>query len=442
MNAPATQPQLASQVTRVSHLDLPGAGQVYVDGNFAYIGHIPNKQQLGTSILDVSNPKQPRIVSQIHLEDPESHSHKARVIGDIMIVNSERNMTAIGRKADELPKLRKVLRDELGRDPTHAELARRLGVLESDIPAVEAQEKNPYRNGGFKIYDISDRTKPKLVSFQRTYGIGVHRFDMDANYAYISTEMEGFVGNILVIYDIRNPARPEEVSRWWIPGQHLAGGEKPTWPGRQHRLHHTVRVHDRLYAGCWHGGVRIVDVSDIRKPKTIGAYNYHPPFPEPSHTFMALTQPIGGRQIAIAIDEEDHAHTAEEMAKRRGRPHGSLWTFDITDPADIQPLAIFEVSELDSPWSRAAPGRFGAHQFQEHMKGGDTLVYCAWFAGGLRIVDVADPTSPSEVGWFIPEPAAGRAAPQTNDVDVDERGLIYIVDRYQGFDILEFNGRR
>jgi hypothetical protein len=72
------------------------------------------------------------------------------------------------------------------------------------------------------------------------------------------------------------------------------------------------------------------------------------------------------------------------------------------------------------------------------MNGGDTLVYCAWFAGGLRIVDVADPTAPQEVGWFIPEPAAGKAAPQTNDVDVDERGLVYIVDRYQGFDILEF----
>ena len=37
---------------------------------------------------------------------------------------------------------------------------------------------------------------------------------------------------------------------------------------------------------------------------------------------------------------------------------------------------------------RHAPGRFGAHQFQEFMQ--DTLVYCAWFAGGLRVVDVAD----------------------------------------------------
>ena len=45
-------------------------------------------------------------------------------------------------------------------------------------------------------------------------------------------------------------------------------------------------------------------------------------------------------------------------------------------------------------------------------------------------------------GWFIPKPAAGRVAPQTNDVDVDDRGLIYIVDRYAGFDILELTPPR
>ena len=39
----------------------------------------------------------------------------------------------------------------------------------------------------------------------------------------------------------------------------------------------------------------------------------------------------------------------------------------------------------------------------------DTRVYCAWFAGGLRVVDVADPSAPEEVGYYIPEPARGRA---------------------------------
>ena len=391
--------KLARNVKRLGRLDLPGAGQVRVEGSYAYVGHIPNRAQLGTSILDVSDPGKPRIVSQIQLEDPRSHSHKARVAGDIMIVNSEQN--GPGRQQADLQ-----------------------------------SEAGAYDGGGFRIYDVSNRAEPKLIAFHKTGGRGVHRFDMDSRYAYISTEMPGYVGNILVIYDLRDPSRPEEVSRWWLPGQHVDGGEKPSWAGRRNRLHHALRFGERLWAGCWHGGLRVIDISDIRAPGTIGEYNYHPPFPEPSHTFMPVPFTASGRSVAVAIDEEDHAHSAAEMERRRGRPHACLWVLDVTDLKKIQPLSLFEVSELDSPWSRAAPGRFGAHQFQEHMS--DTLVYCTWFAGGLRIVDVADPFSPREVGHFIPEPAAGQAAPQTNDVDVDRRGLIYIVDRVSGFDVLEF----
>ena len=427
---------ISSNFKSLSRIEIPGGGQVTVSGHHAYIGHIPNKNQLGTTILDISNPKAPKIVSQIYLDDPASHSHKARVVGDLLYVNSERNMTPIGRRADELPGVKLRLLKELGREATHAELAFALNVREQDIPIVEAAQKKPYQNGGFKIYDIADKSNPKLITHQKTGGAGVHRFDVDSNYAYISTEMDGFLGNILVIYDLANPAKPHEVSRWWMPGQHLAGGEKPSWSGRRNRLHHALRFGDELWAGLWHGGVGVIDIQDIAHPKTKGIYNYHPPFPEPSHTFMPLENLIDGRRIAVAIDEEDHAHDAEELDRRKGRPHGCMWVFDVTDLRSIKPLSIYEVSELDSPWSRATPG-FGAHQFQEQRKG--TMIFCTWFAGGLRAVDVANPLSPREAGFYIPAPAEGRAAPQTNDVFVDDQNLIYTIDRYTGLDILEFN---
>ncbi len=429
--------RLAHNVTRLSHTEITGAGQVYVEGGYAYLGHLTNKNKLGTSILDIADPRKPRIVSQIFLEDPNSHSHKARVIGDIMVVNSEQNGSPLGRKSEQLASGRVALQKSLGRDPTHAELAAMFSLKESDIPALEEAERNPYDQGGFRIYDIKDKTKPKLLSFTKTGGKGVHRFDMDANYVYISTEMPGFLGAMLMIYDIRNPVKPEEVSRWWMPGQHTAGGEKATWPGRRNRLHHALRVGNLMWAGCWMAGAYVIDVSDIRHPKTVGSYNYHPPFAEPTHTFREMPELIGGKRIAVAIDEEDHVHGAEENAKRRGRPHACLWVFDATDLANIKPLSIYTASELDSPWSRATPGRFGAHQYFERMKNG-TLVYCTWFAGGLRIVDLADPSAPEEVGYYIPEPARGNAGPMTNDVDVDDRGLIYLVDRGPQFDILEF----
>jgi hypothetical protein len=316
-------------------------------------------------------------------------------------------------------------------------LAQRLDITEANVVEVEAAEKQPYRSGGFRIFDISDRTKPRLIHRQLTGGGGVHRFDMDERYAYISTEMDGFLGAMLVTYDMRDPQRPQEVSRWWLPGQHIAAGEKPTWSGKRHRLHHALRFGDEMFASCWHGGIRIVDVSDMSKPKTVASYNYHPPFPEPTHTFMPVPARIGGKRIALAIDEEDQAQSANEAEARRGRLHAGISLFDVTDYANVKPLSLFEVSELDSPFARTPGARFGAHQFHERMSG--TLVHAVWFGGGLRIIDIADPMAPREVGYFIPDPVGGRAAPQSNDVMLDDRGLIYVVDRHVGFDVLEFS---
>jgi hypothetical protein len=426
---------LARNVRRLGHLDLPGAGQVTIAGRHAYVGHLPNREQLGTTILDVSDPADPRIVATVMLDDPRSHSHKVRLAGDLMIVNHERNPTAVGRRADELPRVRRELAAALGREPSRAELAGRLGVTEAAVSEIEQEAERGYRNGGFKIFDIANPARPIEIVHQRTGGIGVHRFDMDERHAYISTEMEGYVGNILTIYDIRDPRRPAEVSRWWMPGQHVAAGEVPTWTGRRHRLHHALRFGSEMWASCWHAGFAIIDVSDLARPRTIGACNYHPLFPEPTHTAMPVPMRLAGRRIALAIDEEDQAQSAVEEARRRGRAHACLLTFDVTDPAAIRPLAQFQVSELDSPFSRTGGARFGAHQFAERMAG--TLVHATWFAGGLRIIDVADPLAPEEVGFFIPEPAGGRAAPQTNDVALDGRGLIYLVDRHVGFDIVE-----
>jgi hypothetical protein len=431
-------PPFARNVRRLGHLDLAGAGQVTVAGRHAYVGHIPNKNHLGTSIIDIADPGNPRVVTTVTLDDHSSHSHKVRVVGDIMVVNHERNPTAIGRRADELPRVRRELTAALGRAPSRAELAAKLIVTEADVAEIEAEEKRGYHNGGFKIYDVSSPSRPREIVHQRTGGIGVHRFDMDERHAYISTEMAGYVGNILVIYDIGDPRRPTEVGRWWIPGQHVAGGETPSWSGRQHRLHHALRFGNEMWASCWHAGFWIVDVSDLAKPKGVGAYNYHPLFPEPTHTAMPVPEHIGGRRIALAIDEEDQAQSASEEEGRRGRAHACILTFDVTDPAAIKPLGQFQVSEMDSPFSRIGGARFGAHQFCERMSG--TIVHAVWFSGGLRIIDVANPLAPREIGHFIPEPVSGRRAPQSNDVALDDRGLIYLVDRNIGFDILEFSG--
>jgi len=399
-----------------------------VQDGFAYIGHM--KPPYGTTILDVRDPKNPTVAAQIILEGSDSHTHKVRVVGDIMITNVEQNRRHYLRKGEKLPELRGDLSAKLGRAPSDAELAEAAGVEPGQIAELDAARERGYRDGGFKIWDISDKTKPRELCHQRTFGFGTHRFDMDADYAYISTEMEGYLGNILVIYDLKDPANPQEVSRWHLPGQHIAGGETPTWKGYKNRLHHAMRVGNEMWAALWHAGFRVLDVSDITKPRVVASHDYHPPFPEPTHTILPVSGLVAGRRIAVVMDEE-HDHVP-------GRLHAFLWVFDVTDFDNITALSAFDVSELDSPWARA-PGRFGAHQFREKLD--EPLVFATWFAGGLRVVDVSDPFAPEETAFFIPEPVGDEASPQSNDVDVDENGLIYLLDRNRGFDILEMTNR-
>jgi hypothetical protein len=51
--------------------------------------------------------------------------------------------------------------------------------------------------------------------------------------------------------------------------------------------------------------------------------------------------------------------------------------------------------------------------------------------GGFKVYDISDPLKPKERGYYIPQPADGFPAQQSNDVDVDKNGVIY------GLDILE-----
>jgi hypothetical protein len=414
-----TEFELSRNIRPLGRLEIPGGGQVVVQGDYAYVGHM--KPPHGTSIIDVSDPADPRVVA--HVEPPEwSHTHKVRVAGDLMITNVEQDRRHFLRKGDRIPGLRaQGLSDDA--------IAAELGVAPTDIPDLDAARERGYDGGGFRVWDISDKTAPRLLSYVRTHGFGVHRFDMDENYAYISTEMEGYVGNILVNYDLSDPSNPTEVSRWHMPGQHVAAGETPTGKGYSHRLHHAMRCGDELWAAVWHAGMRVLDASDIAKPRQVGSYVWPKAIPEPTHTVMPLEQTIGGRRYAVAIDEE-HDHLP-------GRLHGFLWVLDVTDLSAIEPVAAWDLSERASPWVGQPGARFGAHQFRERLD--STLVYCTWFAGGLRVLDLADPLLPVEVAHFIPTAGPNGQPPQSNDVDVDDRGRIYLLDRNSGLDILEMS---
>ena len=45
--------------------------------------------------------------------------------------------------------------------------------------------------------------------------------------------------------------------------------------------------------------------------------------------------------------------------------------------------------------------------------------------------------APKEVGHYMPDIPKGAEMASSNDVTIDERGLIYLIDRIRGVDIIE-----
>ena len=80
-------PIITDNIKHLYRSELSGAGQVTVDGDYAYFGYMYGPE--GTTIMDISDPRKPETLINLMLENPQTHSHKVRVVGDIMVVNSE-----------------------------------------------------------------------------------------------------------------------------------------------------------------------------------------------------------------------------------------------------------------------------------------------------------------------------------------------------------------
>ena len=363
-------------------MDWRGDGMhINLNDGHAYFAHMGD-HGIGTSIVDVRDPESPRLVTQIPV--PEGiHSHKVQVVGDTLLVNYERYKGGRGQ-------------------------------------------------GGLKVFDVSNPVEPREVGFLPMSGKGVHRMTYwEEPYAYVTGSEEGWNDQFFMIVDVSDPSRPREVGRWWMPGQHLAGGEQLELPpGRISKLHHAIVRGDRAYCGWWDQGLVILDIADKEQPKLVSHLDFGAYQSGCTHTCL----PLPGRDVLVVTDEST-ANECREVAKH-------VRVIDISDERNPREVSRFPVPGGDYP---VRGGRFGPHNLHEMRPGtlqDSNTVYLTYFNAGVRVVDVSEPTDPREVAYFIPEAPEGRKTIQMNDLIVDENGLIYASDRFGGgLYIFELTGR-
>jgi hypothetical protein len=154
------------------------------------------------------------------------------------------------------------------------------------------------------------------------------------------------------------------------------------------------------------------------------------------------------RDILVVVNES----TSNECRESRQL----AYIVDITNEKTPFGIASYQVPESRGGFCSRG-GRFGAHASNENQPPmyHKRVVFMSWFNAGVRAVDIRDPFDPKEIAYYIPaitdktdrrcvkdpQGESCKVAIQTNNVEVDDRGYIYIVDRANtGLHILELTG--
>jgi hypothetical protein len=93
----------------------------------------------------------------------------------------------------------------------------------------------------------------------------------------------------------------------------------------------------------------------------------------------------------------------------------------------------------------ARGARFGAHSTDENFNSPSygKLVFVSYFNGGVRAWDIREPYNPIQVAFYVTQADSltDPAGYMLNNVEVDNRGYIYVVDRNgAGMDVLQLFG--
>ena len=296
---------------------------------------------------------------------------------------------------------------------------------------------------GFDLFDISVPENPKRISHFNASGEhsrGVHAlWFVDGETIHMSSGAPDFKprnpldDQFYRMIDVRNLSKPEEIGRWWLPG--TRDGDDAPPPARLAPAHdagfraHNTNVFperpDRCYVGYIDGGALILDISDRAHPKLVSQWRYSPPYNGFTHTVL----PIFSRELIIVSDEciRDGGADWPKM----------VWVADARVESNPVPISTFPAPPYDTFAKRG--GRFGAHNLHENLPGptswrSDSIIIGSFFNAGVRAYDISNPFQPREVAYFVPgAPALSPAgAIQLNDVYVDDRGIVYTVDRFAG----------
>ncbi|MCZ9347485.1 hypothetical protein NGM37_58300 [Streptomyces sp. TRM76130] len=414
--------------------EIPGQDEIVHSGNIEHLVNIPKDALPGTNsdlafqgtyafagnydgfrIFDISNPEQPRTVSQVLCPGSQND---VSVSGDLLFLSTDSS------RSD---------------DSCHS-------------TTQPATEKSSWE--GMKVFDISDVRNPKyvaavetacgshthtLVPERRNVYIYVSSYSPSASYPDCQPPHDG----ISVIKVPR--AAPEKAAvvgfPVLFPGEGPDGGGNPgapTNPG----VSQTTGCHDitvlpskDLAAGACMGDGILFSIADPENPKVIDRVQDNVNFAFwHSATFnqnarkVVFTDELGGGGAATCNAEI-------------GPNRGADGIYDIVGKGEKSRLVFRSYYKI--PRHQADTENCVAHNGSLIPVKGKDLMVQAWYQGGVSVWDFTDSSKPKEIAYF-------ERGPLSTDTMVTGgswsayyyNGYIYSNDIAKGFDVLRLSDRR
>jgi hypothetical protein len=322
---------------------------------------------------------------------------------------------------------------------------------------------------GHEIWDVTDPANPSLLV--RLMGLNdTHKswWECDTGIAYLVSGVPGWrVRRMTEVYDLSDPTKPVKIRDFGLPGQEP--GATGTVPTELHGMISLGPQSNRIYFGygtnkggilqivdrdkLLHGpkeptpeNLRYPEVGRLEMTPMNGAHTVFPMLKMPVPEFA--DDKVGSTRDFVMIVDESLVNECQEAETRQ-----MMWFADITIETKPMVVSSYTVPEKSGDFCHRG-GRFGSHSSNESMAPVfyKKVAFVTWFNAGVRAIDVRDPYRPKEIGYFIPAIAEAtdkrcikvngqdqcKVAIQSNNVDTDDRGYVYVVDRANtGLSILE-----
>lgn len=392
--APPAEPVYPTPVARtfntelVGHLVPEGSGfnsDIAVSGDYVYVGSAGQGDicpATGIRVIDASDPARPEAVSAFAGGDEFPGTATSSVwVGKV----TTRGFHGV------------------------------LAVVALQLCREDHKARVPGRFAGLAVYDVGVPTNPVLLSTVHSGDQtgGASQVDLIADGDRLlaaATVPQSYLdhpegrGDIRV-YDMTRVFDIKELADWDVRrdgppllvetlgalvGDQSLAGRSASWADPDH----LVVAHSAA-------GLLTLDISDPSRPVYVSSTSIN-------DTYRFL---IGPRTSALPDLAASHGLRFDDSLlvqnEHRLRPDAdgepAAWgrqrLFDLADPANPRQVATIGTAE---PAVDGAVILDGIYSPRASMRLGDSLQLVTWLSGGVRVIDVKDPSEPREVAYFVP----------------------------------------